>query len=155
MAPETVMAEENIDHRVDIYGIGCTAYFALTGSEVFSAETLGGTAMAHLLNTPVPPSQRTETQIPSELEQVILRCLAKKPEDRIQTVRELRELLNRIAVPEWTQQDAASWWATHMPDSSSYRISLQNSLAETVSTPNQADEKSFKNFSPEADTKRL
>jgi eukaryotic-like serine/threonine-protein kinase len=154
MAPEIVMAEDNIDHRVDIYGIGCTAYFALTGSEVFPAETLGGTAIGHVLNPPVPPSQRTEKPIPSELEQIILLCLAKKPEDRVQTVRELRDLLKAIAIPEWTQRDAVSWWETYLPASSSYRISSQNSTAGTVSFQNRAAEKIFENFTPKSESKR-
>ena len=154
MAPEMLMAEDNIDHRVDIYGIGCTAYFALTGSEVFPAETLGGTAVGHVLNPPVPPSERTEKPIPSELEQIILLCLAKKPEDRVQTVRELRDLLKAIAIPEWTQRDAVSWWETYLPASSSYRISLHNSTAGTVSFENRAAEKIFENFAPKSESKR-
>jgi serine/threonine-protein kinase len=136
MAPETVMGEDNIDHRVDIYGIGCMAYFALTGSEVFPGETLGGTAVAHVLNPPVPPSQRTKEPIPSKLEQIILLCLAKEPKDRIQTVREVRDLLKGIAIPEWTQHDAFSWWKAYLPDSSSRRISLQNSNVGTISFEN-------------------
>lgn len=155
MAPEIVMGEEKIDNRVDIYGIGCTAYFALTGSAVFPAETAGGAAVAHALNPPVPPSQRTENPIPSELEQIILLCLAKEPEDRIQTVRELRDTLMSIAIPEWTQQDAATWWETHLPISSPLRTSLQNSIAGTASFQNQFSEKILDSFYPESQGKRV
>ena len=155
MAPEIVMAEEKIDNRVDIYGIGCTAYFALTGSPVFPAETPGGAAVAHVLSPPVPPSQRTEKPIPSELEQIILLCLAKEPEDRIQTVGELRDLLKSITIPEWTQQDAATWWETHLPISSPFRSLLQNRIAESASFQDQSSERTSDRFYPEPQSKRV
>jgi serine/threonine-protein kinase len=131
MAPEIAMGEENIDQRVDIYGLGCTAYFALTASPVFTEKTLAALAMAHVQKSPDPPSQRSEMHIPQQLDQIILRCLAKKPEDRIRTASELRDLLKAIEIPEWTQSDAASWWGTYLP--ASQLTSQQLSNAETIS----------------------
>jgi serine/threonine-protein kinase len=60
MAPELAMGSSNIDGRTDLYGLGCVAYWLLTGQMVF--EENGSTAMmlAHLQKVPVPPSQRTE-----------------------------------------------------------------------------------------------
>ena len=135
IAPEIALGEETIDQRVDIYGLGCTAYFALTGSPVFSEKTPVALAMAHVQKSPLPPSQRSEIQIPFQLDQIILLCLAKKPEDRIQTARELRDMLKSIEIPEWSQHDAASWWNTYLPDSSSYRSLRRSRIAdaETVS----------------------
>jgi serine/threonine-protein kinase len=137
MAPEIAMGEDNIDQRVDIYGLGCTAYFALTGLPVFSGNTLAALAFAHVQKSPVPPSQRSEIQIPFELEQIILKCLAKKPEDRVQSARELRNLLGEISIPEWTQLDASSWWENNLPASSSYRTSGESIFADaqTISYP--------------------
>lgn len=134
MAPEIALGEENIDQSVDIYGLGCTAYFALTGSPVFSEKTPAALGMAHVQKSPVPVSQRSELYIPDMLDQIILRCLAKKPEERIRTARELHDLLKAVAIPEWSQRDAECWWQIHLPASSSYRISRQSSsAADTVS----------------------
>jgi serine/threonine-protein kinase len=126
MAPETAMGETNIDGRVDIYGLGCVAYFLLTGSPVFDEKTPTATALAHVQKEPVPPSERSEMPIPADLERVILRCLAKKPEERPHSAQELSRLLDACtASPGWTREDAAAWWQDYLPESSSYRIARQ------------------------------
>jgi serine/threonine-protein kinase len=133
MAPEIAMGEQKIDRTVDIYGLGCTAYYALTGSMVFSERTLAAMAMAHLQKSATPPSERSEMYIPEELDRIILKCLAKNPQDRIRSARELRDLLSALKLPGWTQGDAASWWDTYLPASSSYRALRQSNMAETMS----------------------
>ncbi len=135
MAPEIAMGEEKIDGRVDIYALGCVAYFLLTGVPVFHEKTATATALAHVQKEPIPPSQRSELRVPAQLEQVILQCLAKKPEDRPQTAQELRCLLNSCAVPEWTQEHASEWWQTYLPDASEYRIARQCREITPISQP--------------------
>lgn len=126
MAPETAMGETDIDGRVDIYGLGCVAYFLLTGSPVFEEKTPTATALAHVQKEPVPPSERSEIPIPADLERVVLRCLAKKPEDRPHSAQELGRQLAACAAPAaWTREDAAEWWQIHLPESSSYRVARQ------------------------------
>ena len=126
MAPEVATGEESIDGRADLYGLGCVAYFLLTGAPVFDEKTPTATAMAHVQKTPVPPSQRSEEPIPPELEALILRCLAKRPEDRPQSALELSRLLADIdGAPEWTQESAERWWQTCLPVSCSYRAACQ------------------------------
>jgi eukaryotic-like serine/threonine-protein kinase len=122
MAPEVAMGEESIDGRTDIYGLGCVAYFLLTGFPVFDERTATATTMAHVQKTPVPPSQRSEMPIPPQLENLVLRCLAKRPELRPRSALELSALLAAITdVSEWTQESAGRWWQTHLPVSCSYR----------------------------------
>jgi serine/threonine-protein kinase len=126
MAPEVAMGGEHIDGRADVYGLGCVAYFLLTGSPVFDEKTATAMAMAHVQKTPIPPSQRSEVPIPPQLEAIVLRCLAKKPEDRPQSALELSCLLAAIReVPEWTQEQAREWWHAYLPVSSSYRTARQ------------------------------
>jgi len=137
MAPEVAMGEETIDGRVDIYALGCVAYFLLTGEPVFQEKTVTATALAHVQKEPIPPSQRSEIRIPSQLERLILNCLAKKPEDRPQTAQELNSLLAACDVPEWTREDAFEWWQTHLPDMSSYRLARQSRGAESHSQPEE------------------
>ncbi|MBN1566646.1 MAG: serine/threonine protein kinase [Acidobacteria bacterium] len=133
MAPELAMGEDGIDGRVDIYALGCVAYFLLTGSPVFTEKTATATALAHVQKEPVPPSQRSEMQIPSRLEQIILRCLAKKAEDRPQTALELESLFADCGAEKWTQEDAAEWWQTYLPESSSYRMARRLRSVEPLS----------------------
>ncbi len=126
MAPEVALGEESIDGRVDIYGLGCVAYFLLTGSPVFDEKTATATTMAHVQKTPAPPSERCELPIPPALETLILRCLAKRPDQRPQSALELKRLLGAITnVPEWTQESAERWWQTYLPVSCSYRTARQ------------------------------
>ena len=106
--------------------MGCVAYYLLTGSPVFEEKTPTAAALAHVQKTPVPPSQRSEIPLAPEIEEIVLRCLAKKPEDRPRSAQELGRLLDACAeTPKWTREDAAEWWQTHLPESSSYRIAHQ------------------------------
>lgn len=120
MAPEVAMGGENVDQRADIYGLGCVAYFLVTGQLVFNEPTPTALALAHVQKTPVPPSERVETAIPKSLEAAILRCLAKDPNDRPRSAQELARLVEAAAdVPAWSREDATRWWALHLPESPS------------------------------------
>lgn len=118
MAPEVALGEEHLDGRVDLYSLGCVAYFLLTGHPVFAEATPTATALAHVQKEPLPPSQRSEIAIPESLERVVLQCLAKKREDRPRSAQELRRLLDACTdCGEWTEEQAAEWWALHLPES--------------------------------------
>jgi serine/threonine-protein kinase len=99
LAPEMAQ-ERTVDGRADLYSLGCVAYYLLTGHLVFEGDTPLQTILKHLQQPPDPPSQRTDRPIPAELEAVVLACLAKRPDDRPATARELAERL--AAVPAAT-----------------------------------------------------
>jgi eukaryotic-like serine/threonine-protein kinase len=116
MAPEQVRGEE-VDARTDIYGLGCVAYFLLTGSVVFDRTSAMAMAMAHVSQPPEPPSLRSEIPVPASLDLVVMACLAKDPKDRPQSTAELRTMLDACTdVPHWSQDDANRWWALHRPE---------------------------------------
>jgi serine/threonine-protein kinase len=96
MAPEMVSNEGEIDGRTDLYSLGCVAYYLLTGELVFAGETAIQTALLHVSQPPVPPSQRTGRPIPAELERLVLACLAKDAADRPQSASELNAALAAI-----------------------------------------------------------
>jgi hypothetical protein len=108
-APEMALDSE-IDGRADIYSLGCVAYWLLTGSLVFEADNLMALAAKHLREEPVPPSNCTETEIPADLEAVVMDCLHKKPVDRPSSAEELANRLSRCDVVAWTKHEAKSWW---------------------------------------------
>jgi len=114
MAPEMALGDE-VDARADLYALGCVAYYLLTGDQVFAGDTLLKVITQHLQALPVPPSERTEIQIPPVLERLVLACLAKKPEDRPQTARQLAQSLDAIEGMTWSEEDAARWWSNRHP----------------------------------------
>ncbi len=120
MAPEVALGSESIDQRADIYGLGCVAYFLLTGQLVFNEPTPTAMSLAHVQKTPLPPSERVETHIPAELEALILRCLAKDPDQRPRSAQELAEAIeSAAAIPAWSRAEAALWWSLNLPESPS------------------------------------
>jgi eukaryotic-like serine/threonine-protein kinase len=116
IAPEVVRGEGVPDHRVDIYTLGCVGYWLLTGRLVFEAPNAIQLMYQHANAEPVPPSQRSELEIPPALDRVILACLAKHPKDRPQDASELSRLL-KAALPResWNEDRAHRWWERHHP----------------------------------------
>jgi len=116
MAPEQVRGED-VDGRADIYGLGCVAYFLLTGTVVFNKPNAMAMALAHTNERPEPPSARSELFIPQSLERIVMSCLEKKRENRPQSVAELRSTLDACSdVTRWTDAEANHWWALHLPE---------------------------------------
>ena len=115
MAPEIALGSSPVDGRTDLYGLGCVAYWLITGNLVF--EEKGGTAMmlAHLQKIPVAPSKRSEIMVPAGLDRAIMMCLAKEPAQRPAGADVLARMLERCDdVGSWTPEDAERWWRTHM-----------------------------------------
>jgi len=117
IAPEMVRGDRVADHRVDIYTLGCVGYWLLTGRLVFQAPNAIQLMYQHANAVPVPPSQRSELDIPAELDSIILACLAKYPEDRPQTAGELSRQLATAVTAVWNEEQAQRWWDRHHPGS--------------------------------------
>lgn len=115
LAPEAVTGTGGLDHRADIYALGCVGYWLLTGCMVFADPTVMGVAIAHVTRAPEPPSTRTTAVIAPELERLVLQCLAKEPAKRPPSARVLREALAaiRFAAP-WSRERASAWWHDHV-----------------------------------------
>jgi serine/threonine-protein kinase len=109
MAPEMALGEP-VDGRADIYGLGCVAYYLLTGQTVFEAEKAFQMIAKHLQITPIPPSQRTERPVSPELERLILKCLAKDPSGRPKSAAHLAQSLDWIPAEPWGEEQAKQWW---------------------------------------------
>jgi serine/threonine-protein kinase len=112
MAPEMAAGPE-IDGRADIYALGCVGYWLLTGQPVFEGDTALATVLQHVQSEPVPPSVRTELEVPEALEKVILACLAKDPAGRPQTAGDLDDALAACDAG-WGRERAEDWWQLHL-----------------------------------------
>ena len=115
MAPEIALASA-VDGRADIYSLGCVAYYLLTGTPVFSPQGALATVLAHVQDDPVPPSERSEFEIPPALEALTLQCLAKDSAARPASASELGDRLAATVAPgAWTTEAARRWWELHDP----------------------------------------
>lgn len=116
MAPDALIEERRtVDHRADIYSLGCTLFFALTGRAPFEEATAARAVMRHATEAPASPSSVAPQQnIPPELDALVLQCMSKSRTNRPQNAVELRELLAAIPFPEpWDRAQARQWWQAH------------------------------------------
>jgi eukaryotic-like serine/threonine-protein kinase len=117
MAPEVAMGDRAIDGTADLYSLGCTAYFLLTGRLVFDAPTPTAFAIAHVQTAPAPMSERSELPIPAGLEAIVMQLLEKDPGRRIPTARELARRLRALRdVASWRPEQAERWWEVNLPE---------------------------------------
>jgi serine/threonine protein kinase len=113
MSPEAVQDPESVSPLSDVYAIGGVAYYLLTGTQIFTGKTVMEIFMKHVRNAPDPPSARLGRPVSAGLEGLILRCLAKMPQDRPPGTRALAEELGQLDVQgSWTQAEANAWWAS-------------------------------------------
>ena len=94
MAPEQAQAKQ-VDGRTDLYSLGVIAFEMLTGRVPFSAASPLAVAMSQVADPP-PPPRSIERSIPSALESLVLRLLAKSPDDRPSSAEVVRTELKRI-----------------------------------------------------------
>lgn len=95
MPPEQALGARAIDHRADIYGLGATFYHAVTGQMVFTGRSRTEVMMKHIKEAP-PPPQTHAADLPPALCQLILRMLAKEPEQRYPNYEELLTDLDAV-----------------------------------------------------------
>lgn len=111
MAPEAISTPDTVDGRSDLYAVGAVAYFLLTGHQVFEAESVIEVFSKHLLEVPVPPSERLGKPVPADLEALVLACLAKDRDARPASAAALRTSLLACADSGRTDSLVArDWW---------------------------------------------
>src|SRR5262249_21681428 len=95
IAPEQALDSANIDHRVDIYSLGCTLYFLLAGRPMYTATSLMGLLLKHR-DAPIPSLLEVRPDIPQEIDALYRRMAAKKPESRYPTMAQVVEALDAV-----------------------------------------------------------
>jgi eukaryotic-like serine/threonine-protein kinase len=114
MAPEALTGSGDVDARSDLYALGAVAYLLLTGTTVFRGRTVVEICAHHLHTPPEPPSRRLGQPLPPGLEQVVLACLAKSPDDRPSSALALHDRLAHLRLADtWSDDDATAWWLRH------------------------------------------
>ena len=102
LAPEQARDSHRVDGRADIYSLGCTLYFLLTGHPPFTEGTLAQRLIAHQRFDP-QPIRIDRPDVPDDLAAIVNKMMAKKPEARYQTAQEVSEVLT-----VWLRDRAAS-----------------------------------------------
>jgi hypothetical protein len=96
-SPEQLRGEA-VDARTDLYGLGCTLYYMLTGKVPFERAGQAELVLAHLTRAPEPPSHH-DPGIPADLEQVVLRLMAKDPAERFPSAADVAAALSATPSP--------------------------------------------------------
>lgn len=116
IAPEQTRVAHHVDIRADLYSLGCTFYYLLTGRPPFPEGTAVTKCVQHQTEEP-EPVERLRPEVPEAIALVVRRLMAKRPEDRYQTPAELAAVLARLsrsvvppgAPPEPEPNDVPPW----------------------------------------------
>ncbi len=110
MSPEQAAGDKEPDPRSDIYSLGGVLYYLLSGHAPFEDEKPLKVLISHA-HDPVPPLSQYREDIPLDLEAIVMRCLAKAPEERFQSAAELGSALEDCEHHgTWSREHARSWW---------------------------------------------
>jgi len=114
ISPETLKGDVQLAAGADFYGLGGLAYWMLTGRPPFADDDLAELIRAQLDTKPASPSRVSELQVPADLDEIVLKCLAKDPQDRYSTAKELRAALESVRLEnDWNWERAENWWRLH------------------------------------------
>lgn len=118
MAPEVIRGR-SFDHRSDLFAVGIVAYELLTARPLFAAKNEYDT-LRSITKLEVPPPSTLNPDCPPELDEVVLKALAKKPVSRWRSAGEMLSALDRVAKSgplQATNRDVAEWvaWAFEQP----------------------------------------
>ncbi|MDB4952599.1 MAG: hypothetical protein JWO36_168 [Myxococcales bacterium] len=110
VAPEAVTDPELVGPAADLYALGAVGYYLLSGKRVFEGKTSVDVLVQHVTSTPKPPSQVAAIHIPEPLEQLIMQCLAKRPDARPAAAPLAKALRAMTSINDWPEDQALAWW---------------------------------------------
>ena len=96
LAPEQAAGDGALDHRVDLYALGCVAYELIAGEPPFAGHSAASLIRAHIVDAPLSIATK-RADVPQALVELIERCLAKDPDDRPSSAQEIIEVLDNLA----------------------------------------------------------
>ena len=142
LAPEQALNSHEVDHRADIYGLGCTLYFLLTGKPPFSDGTLAQRIAKHQTEMPTA-IRKIQSDVPGELEGICVKMIQKDPRYRYQSAADVAEVLEKFAskVPKGAKVTAGLGDAPDFDADASSSISLDDAdsakrQGDTISNKN-------------------
>jgi len=140
MSPEQAQGKtQQIDQRSDIFSFGCILFEVVTGRKAFEGKDPID-SLNKIIRQPAPPVSEYRPDLPNHLQRIVRRCLAKDPEDRYQTIKdvaiELRELRHELAIAADVTLTPATtgYGATTAPVSSGATQSVPASGVSSIAT---------------------
>ncbi|MFI6933687.1 protein kinase [Streptomyces sp. NPDC050287] len=133
LSPEQALGKA-VDHRSDLYATGCLLYELLALRPPFTGETPLSVVYQHVQDIPTPPSQVSDG-VPPELDGLVMRSLAKEPDDRFQTAEEMRGLVQYGLQMLYEQGGHTGTWNTGPVDTHDGRHTPAAGLAGTAVLP--------------------
>lgn len=115
MSPEAVEQPASVDSRSDLYSLGAVGYWLLTGKTLFDDDAVDALLLCQVRQLPPHPVARLGKPVSPDLADLLMRCLAKPPEQRPPSADALDHALSGCAsAASWTLQDAEQWWRANM-----------------------------------------
>ncbi|GAB2865835.1 protein kinase [Streptomyces deserti] len=133
LSPEQALGKA-VDHRSDLYATGCLLYELLALRPPFTGETPLSVVYQHVQDIPTPPSEASDA-CPPELDGLVMRSLAKEPDDRFQTAEEMRGLVQYALQMLYDQGGHTGTWNTGPVDTHDGRHTPAAGLAGTAVLP--------------------
>ncbi|MEU9554559.1 protein kinase domain-containing protein [Streptomyces fumanus] len=133
LSPEQALGKA-VDHRSDLYATGCLLYELLALRPPFTGETPLSVVYQHVQDIPTPPSEVSDA-VPPELDGLVMRSLAKEPDDRFQTAEEMRGLVQYALQMLYEQGGHTGTWNTGPVDTHDGRHTPAAGLAGTAVLP--------------------
>jgi serine/threonine-protein kinase len=139
LAPEQALDSHQVDARADIYSLGCTIYFLLTGHPPFVDGTLAQRLMSHQRKDP-PPITNDRPDVPESLHDIIKKMMMKEPEDRYKSAQELADTL-----ADWLRINATASWKKAHPGAASGQVP-EVAVEEPPSSPSVPPDENLNAF---------
>ncbi len=115
MSPEAIEKPASVDNRSDLYSLGAVGYWLLTGKTIFDGDTVEDLLVCQVKEPPPHPSLRLGKPLSPDLADLIMRCLAKEPEQRPPSAEALDQgLAGCVSAGAWTPQAAEQWWRANV-----------------------------------------
>ena len=116
--PDPAVDPLEIDARADLYSLGVVAYFLLSGVQPFFGVNAKEVMRRHMEERPLAPSEKLGHPLAPEMEELVLKLLAKDPASRPPTARAVEELIEDVIEPilgRWTDEEGDAWWRANAP----------------------------------------
>ena len=114
MAPERFRQPSVMDPRSDIYSVGCVAYYLLSGRPPFMECEPESLFALILSEQPISMSLHRKDDVPTEINNLVMKCMAKSADQRFATIQDLSWVVDQLrANYPWTVDEARTWWKQH------------------------------------------
>jgi len=114
MSPERFRDPSKMDPRSDIYSVGCVAYYLLAGRSPYIECDPESLFALILSEQPISIAIHRNEDVPPEVNEMIMKCMAKNADDRFESITELSRVIDQMRVKyAWTVDEARVWWKHH------------------------------------------